>query len=636
MIFFPALYEDELLYSAIARYHIRSGNYYYKHTTYDVFGNKEVNSSVYLPSNISNLVKNMPINSDIDENSIIMNHTLFPFYTAFLSKETSEKIYYSMKQDNGSELYNRCGICASNISIPEYLRFCPKCLNEDSKKYGEPYWHRVHQVQCVKVCPKHKVPLENSKVKFNSYYNKEYFAPNNENCIISKSRVYSADLLDKLYHLAKDVQYLLNSNFNRRELDWYKSNYDNYLLEKGFTTLKYKIKQRVLVDEFKEFYGDEFLDIVHSNINYEDVNNWLSQIGRKNRYAIHPIRQLLFIRFLGISIDTLFNIKYEYKPFGEGPWLCLNKASDHYQEKQIKNVEIKYSEHTHTLTGTFSCECGYTYIKYINDDKKTKVVKYGEVWQNKLKNLINSKEYSIYEIVNILGTNYETLYRHIINLNLEISYLPQYNKLKNYKKNNSTKEYNCNTSSKDKKIIDSRKKLLNILKTFPEKTRSEIKAIDSRLYVFLQKNDRDWLESNLPSKKNGRGHNSYIDWNKRDDMILKLVKSYVEELINTNERPVWININRIGKTLNIYELLQKNIDKLPKTAEFLNEVVEDKYTFIKRKIEWAIKKIIKENKKEINMTNIAVIGGIGLGDKKCKDLIKDQIDNFYDNKNSNI
>ena len=57
MIFFPKMYEDELLYSAIARYHIRSGNISYSYTTKDIFGRVTVKSSIYLPSNISNLVK---------------------------------------------------------------------------------------------------------------------------------------------------------------------------------------------------------------------------------------------------------------------------------------------------------------------------------------------------------------------------------------------------------------------------------------------------------------------------------------------------------------------------------------------------------------------------------------------------
>ena len=88
MLFFPTLYEDELLYSAIARYHIRSGNINYKHTTIDLFGRKTVSASIYLPSNISTLINNLPVNYIYNEEDIIIKHTLYPFYTAFLTPGT--------------------------------------------------------------------------------------------------------------------------------------------------------------------------------------------------------------------------------------------------------------------------------------------------------------------------------------------------------------------------------------------------------------------------------------------------------------------------------------------------------------------------------------------------------------------
>lgn len=227
MIFFPMMYEDELLYSAIARYHIRSGNAGYSYTTNDIFGRVTVKSSIYLPSNIYNLVKNLPLNYIGNEMDIIMNHTLYPFYAAFQDYDTSQKILNSMLNDDGSNIYNRAGICASTISTPKYLKFCPECFKEDIEKHGEAYWHRVHQIQCVKVCPKHKILLEDSTVRFVPYYQQEYTIADSENCIVNNKNKYSNDVMDKLYYLAKDAEYLLNSNFQRRDKEWFRNNYIN-------------------------------------------------------------------------------------------------------------------------------------------------------------------------------------------------------------------------------------------------------------------------------------------------------------------------------------------------------------------------------------------------------------------------
>lgn len=53
----------------------------------------------------------------------------------------------------------------------------------------------------------------------------------------------------------------------------------------------------------------------------------------KKDININTIRHILIIRFLGVSIDDIFNKKYKYKPFGEGPWPCLNLLSRGYKNK---------------------------------------------------------------------------------------------------------------------------------------------------------------------------------------------------------------------------------------------------------------------------------------------------------------
>ena len=53
MIFFPTIYEDELLYSVISRYHVKSGNTSCRQTLEDVFNEKNIVLGIYLPSNIN-------------------------------------------------------------------------------------------------------------------------------------------------------------------------------------------------------------------------------------------------------------------------------------------------------------------------------------------------------------------------------------------------------------------------------------------------------------------------------------------------------------------------------------------------------------------------------------------------------
>lgn len=633
MIFFPIMYEDELLYSAIARYHVRSGNVGYSYTTNDIFGRVTVKSSIYLPSNISNLVKNLPLNYIGNEMDIIMNHTLYPFYAAFQDYDTSQKILNSMLNNDGSNIYNRAGICASTISTPKYLKFCPECFKEDIEKHGEAYWHRVHQIQCVKVCPKHKILLEDSTVRFVPYYQQEYIIADSENCIVNNKNKYSNEVMDKLYNLAKDAEYLLNSNFQRRDKEWFRNNYINYLMYKGLATPKGRIRQDKLTTEFKEFYGGEFLDIVQSNIEYTQTRNWLSEICRKRRYVIHPIRHLLFIRYLNIKIDDIFDSCYEFKPFGEGPWPCLNKASNHYKQNVIKNVTIKYSRNTHRITGKFCCECGYEYLKefdYVEDDtyEKTKVLNFGQVWEDKLKDLVIQGELSISEIAKQLDLDWCGLYKHITRLGLEHEFETTNEKLKNYKiKTNN--EYNIECDNSEEKIKICRLKMLEILKQNPEKSRLYIKRMDLNLYQYLKKHDSEWLELHLPNIKKGKRLKSNVDWEKRDQEVKLKIEELVEELNNTQELPKRINFNRIGKTLSIDTLLRVHIDKMPNTSQYLENVIETKEDFIIRKIRWAIQKIDSDEHEYLDVSTVLKVAHIYNKDKKLfKDIIQDEIDKY--------
>src|ERR1035437_1785750 len=41
----------------------------------------------------------------------------------------------------------------------QFLRYCPCCARVDTERYGEPYWHRVHNLPAVHACPTHEEPL---------------------------------------------------------------------------------------------------------------------------------------------------------------------------------------------------------------------------------------------------------------------------------------------------------------------------------------------------------------------------------------------------------------------------------------------------------------------------------------------
>lgn len=166
---FPTAYPDELLYSICSRFGDRVQYPNNEAINTELFGARGGAAIIDLPSHLNYLASNLPhTNEDscrqfVDK--LIDNNTLLPLYRPFLPAERVEQIRVAMGSSSGSTIHNKAGIIQSTINLPDWLRYCPACVEDDRKQFGECYWHRLHQVPGVEVCPLHNVFLENSTVR---------------------------------------------------------------------------------------------------------------------------------------------------------------------------------------------------------------------------------------------------------------------------------------------------------------------------------------------------------------------------------------------------------------------------------------------------------------------------------------
>jgi hypothetical protein len=134
--FFPTAYPDELLYSLIARYHLRSGSISPKVTLQELFGSTTTIATIDLPANLNDLTKRLQHLTPDSAKDLIVKHTLYPFYQPFLPPQRDRSIRKSMRASKTTNIHTRAGIMASAIPAPRYLRFCPQCNMEDLEIYG--------------------------------------------------------------------------------------------------------------------------------------------------------------------------------------------------------------------------------------------------------------------------------------------------------------------------------------------------------------------------------------------------------------------------------------------------------------------------------------------------------------------
>ncbi|MEL6987951.1 MAG: TnsD family Tn7-like transposition protein, partial [Bacteroidota bacterium] len=357
--------------------------------------------------------------------------------------------------------------------------------------------------------------------------------------------------------------------------------------------------------------------VTDSIVTYEDKSNWLSQIVRKHRKVFHPIRHLLMIRFLGESIDTFFQNNKQYRPFGKSPWLCLNAAAEHYLQPVITDLEISHCMESKKPLGTFSCDCGMVYSRSGEDKTEEdklrigRVVTYGEVWSDKLRELVEVKKLGLRATARKLRVDPNTINRYAALLDLTPSWTKNKPQIK-------SKE----AISIDTEDIEQRKRdiWLNLLQENPELSKTEIRKLAPDVYAWLYRRDRTWLNNNSPKLQKPRTSVSRVDWNARDEEILIQTRSAAEQLLK-EDKPVRITVGRVGLSLGLKGLFDKHLDKLSQTKAYLQSVTETVEDFQIRRIEWAAKELDRQGK-EISEWKILRLAGLKAS---CGDRVKKAI-----------
>lgn len=602
--FFPTPYpEGELLYSMLARYHVRSGNISPKATVEELFSSRSVTAVVDLPANIDSLITNLPIGSNYSAERLIMENTLYPFYSAFLPPERAKTILQSMKGDSGGSIHNRIGVMASTIKENRYIKVCRKCAMESLNTYGELYWVRSHQIPGIIICPKHKVLLSDSKVLVHHDNKHEFIPATVDNCNLSEEytnltnieEVIESEFIPKYIQVVDNVDKLLNNRYPNKPPEWFFSQYIEMLKMMGLANTNGSVKQKELREQFIAFYGENILEIVQSSIN-DNESCWLSMMVRKPRKTVHPIRHLLMIQFLEFTLEELWNEETDYQPFGKAPFPCLNAGADHYLKSVVINTTIRYDSKIKRPVGTFSCSCGFVYARSGPDSSEEdryrvgRVKEFGQVWEAKLKELLQ-KDLSLREIARRLKVDVNTV--------------------KKYGQKLRENEVELSSEGQNNVINKEgfREEWLDLQKKCPEKSKTELRKDNSRTYAWLYRNDREWLNTNSPKKRQIPTVDNRVDWDKRDEEILEVVKAVVEEILNSDDKPERITISRVGKKIGKLSLLEKHLSKLPRTNEYLLQNTDSVRDFQIRRIKWAIGECERQGC-DLQWWRVAKIAGI--------------------------
>jgi hypothetical protein len=535
LAYFPTFYEDELLYSGIARYHGNSGNKTQRQTIEDLFGSQLVCATVDLPSHILSLADKL--NRQYTSDQIINRHTLCPYYTYFMKQEKIHQAKCLMEiGSKQGEVHASLGLLASAIKLPTKLKFCLECYKADSE-ISEPYWHRSHQLPGVIMCPMHNNILKVSTVEYSTLNHKFSFVP----LALAGELEYTQPVVDLKWwdHLmfiaVQSELFMQTDSRSKREAPCYKN------LLQDYRTVGGRIRFNRLIHDFRSFYTDNLLKYLNCNVDSNSSDTWLHKIVRDQEEITHPLRHLLLIRFLGISLCDI-SVQKEKHPFGIGPWPCLNKSASHYHQSVVEKCEITRCSTTSKPVGTFYCTCGFVYSRRgpnINDEDRKRIGRikaFGPVWYDKLR-CLNETHISLRQKAKILGVDPGTI-----------------------------------------------------------KTQTDILNHNKAGLKKIGNLGRIGTSTRKGAKVNGVSRSKIkikLDWSQRDEWLYGMVVMAVER-INNSHVPQRISLASIVRFTNSSELstkLVKNLNKLPKTNNFIKKHSDSTETYQIRRLIWAANKL---------------------------------------------
>lgn len=575
----PALHSDELFYSICANYQDLIGARSFRVVDEDLFGKRTRSSPLAFPCRLDHLEKQLPQNISITAEQLIEGHTLLPFLRPFLTGKRAKEIAYGIKGDGIGLLLNR-GFGLARM--PQSLRYCSLCAATDREKYSAAYWHRIHQVPGIYVCPHHQVLLDEiSPVIVNKGMCTSYLSA--EHSIPLRHEVRSINQFDQWHllqlWLADQVLWLLQNPcpvLNRERLVHF---YRVQLMANGFE----RIDTRRVAN---------FMRVLERMVSPEWIQElgWSPQITYNRVCWVHEVllhgsgqtlKHLLIMRCLGVTIEEMVRRLGSELIFEPGPWPCLNPECEHNGKAVIQAYTLSASDDG-LPNGTFACECGFAYRRRGPDRegngrfRPPRIVATGTAWDLKLAEMWSDPTICTHRICRRLLVVESRLFNEAKRL-----LLPE-NKFRGAPSRDEER-HSANNDYRDK----NRAAFLMCLDTYPNATRSDLYRICGGPLDWLRKRDSEWLSEHFPKQRKAAvvPLEPYVDWEARDLQLATMVYSAHARLLKMSGRPIRITRTRLFKVIRISAYILKK-DNLKNSRTALKSAVESDQSFALRQIRW--------------------------------------------------
>ena len=377
--YFPALYPDELLSSAVARYRIHTMASFDAHVNKELYGRPQFHTSTALPRGLRALHQLIEpfIGLSLDE---LVNHaTLYPYYFSLTNREVSTRILSKMLQRRaGQRGQHRIGGTEPSVTR---MKLCPGCLDEDIAYFGEGYWHRKHQISCVHFCEKHATELIEAIIPNGPRKSVPALTPQ------LAARRYLPILTERTRQRLIEVSRLASQYLDQSII--YDLTVSRKSPPKAFRDL-YELGQHLhtanIRRDYLNYFGEQSLEILEIPLNPNAHLDYIRDIFNRRWTTTKRLAMELFHQDFVIPRSAhVISRRYAQEKLINRTWKCQNPAAPHFGQRVITDVRlVKGFEKNRGIV--FRCTCGYHfYIRsntwnFRSEPTVKKVFEFGDIF----------------------------------------------------------------------------------------------------------------------------------------------------------------------------------------------------------------------------------------------------------------
>ena len=572
LTFFPTPYPDECYYSIFCRYFARSASLSNKRTIHELFGESQsLAAFVFMPRRLDLASTWLDKESGISREKLACQHSAYPYFSTTFPTSMMQDMEKIIQTGEANRNLERRTIQKCRIKHwPEYLRYCPECVRDDLREYGETYWHRLPQLPGVKYCPRHLRLIQNSDVRLKdtttAFLPASYALRNAQGEGAAQTDAYE----ERYLQIAADTLWLLEHGQKMGGCREIAAKYREILIEKKLATVQGVRYCERIRNEFLQYHGEGFLNELLSS--EKNPLDWLNHVFVSASGTLSPLHHILFMEFLSGSVTDFYHAEPNNEPYGTGPWPCVNKLCPCYGKNGAQRIWFAY------INGKIRAQfqCSYCGMKYQRSNPEQEfqeyaneviILEYGSLWYDTLRDCVEVKKMKLARVVSTMRCTDLTVRKRAaeIGLNLNLN------------------RKGCIYHEKDPSSIDPsvyyRQKVQAALDECPELTATELDRIVPGAYAWFHKHDFQWLKERLVTDQEKQ---YWVEWEKQQ---LEALKNAYETIRRTGDPNRRVTIGWLCTIIGLREHeITVRLHRFPSIRAFIDEVVESKEAWLRRRI----------------------------------------------------